>query len=209
MVTTSSTLRTSTSTCWPDAHDAPGSEHLPTTSLLVSCTSRCPTTPHRCSLLHRNPLPASLHLRLPLRLITDTPSALVKFHLWTLGNRMSTFMTRANQWLGFPYGDPVEQAHSTKTLRAWLYQGLHNNWIRQIAHGCETYVIPFDNICTTVFVAELVSQLRSRNIDLDRLAAYRSRNQGTNLSRKRQPNGWPRISPSRSDLGFHPLRWPI
>ena len=48
----------------------------------------------------------------------------------------------------------------------------------------QTYVIPFDNIGATVFVAELVSQLRSRNIDLDRLAAYRSRNEGTNLQQK-------------------------
>jgi len=65
-----------------------------------------------------------------------------------------------------------------------LYQGSHNNWLRRIAHGRETYVIPFDNSGTTVFVAELVSQLPPRNIDFDRLAAYRSRNQGTNLQQK-------------------------
>ena len=69
-------------------------------------------------------------------------------------------------------------------LWKFLCRGLHNNWLRRIAHGHKTYVIPFDNIGTTVFVAELVSQLRSRNTDLDRLAAYRSRNEGTNLQQK-------------------------
>ena len=69
-------------------------------------------------------------------------------------------------------------------LWKFLYQGSHNNWLRRIAHGRKTYVIPFDNSGTTVFVAELVSQLPPRNIDFDRLAAYRSRNQGTNLQQK-------------------------
>ena len=75
-------------------------------------------------------------------------------------------------------------------LWKFLRQGLHNKWLRRIAHGRETYVIPFDNNGTTVFVAELVSQLRSRNIDLDRLAAYRSRNQGTNLNRRKPLSRW-------------------
>lgn len=44
-----------------------------------------------------------------------------------------------------------------------------------------SYVIPFDSIGTTVFIAELVQQLKSRDIDLDRLAAHRSRQAGTNL----------------------------
>ena len=46
-------------------------------------------------------------------------------------------------------------------LWKFLYQGLHNTWLRRIAYGRETYVIPFDNIGTTVFIAELVSQLRT------------------------------------------------
>jgi hypothetical protein len=54
-------------------------------------------------------------------------------------------------------------------LWKFLYQGLHNTWLRRVAYGRETFVLPFDNIGTTVFVAELVSQLRTRNVDLDNL----------------------------------------
>ena len=35
-----------------------------------------------------------------------------------------------------------------------LYQGLNNNWLRRIAHGRDVFILPFDNIGTTVFVAE-------------------------------------------------------
>ena len=57
-------------------------------------------------------------------------------------------------------------------LWKFLYQGLHNTWLRRVAYGRETFVLPFDNIGTTVFVAELVSQLRTRNVDLDKLATF-------------------------------------
>jgi hypothetical protein len=48
-----------------------------------------------------------------------------------------------------------------------LHQGLHNKWLRRIAHGREAYVIPFDNI-----VAELVSQLRPAILTSTASAAY-------------------------------------
>ena len=66
----------------------------------------------------------------------------------------------------------------------FLYQGLQNTWLRRIAYGRKTFVLRFDNIGTTVFVAQLISQLRSRNIDLDRLAAHKSRNSGQNMPQK-------------------------
>ena len=69
-------------------------------------------------------------------------------------------------------------------LWKFLYQGLNNTWLRRIAHGRDVFVHPCDNIGTTVFVAELVQQLKSRNVDLDRLAAYRSRQQSTQLQQK-------------------------
>ena len=65
-----------------------------------------------------------------------------------------------------------------------LYQGIHSSWLRKLAHGREVYVHPFDSIGMTVFIAELSNQLRSRNIDVDRLGAYRSRQAGTNLPTK-------------------------
>ena len=69
-------------------------------------------------------------------------------------------------------------------LWKFLYQGLHNTWLRRIAYGRETFVLPFDNIGTTVFVAELVSQLRTRNVDLDKLATFRARSAGQCLNQK-------------------------
>ena len=65
-----------------------------------------------------------------------------------------------------------------------LYQGIHSSWLRKLAHGREVYVHPFDSIGMTVFIAELSNQLKSRNIDVDRLGAYRSRQAGTNLPTK-------------------------
>ena len=61
---------------------------------------------------------------------------------------------------------------------------LHSAWIRKLAHGREVYVVPLDTIGMTVFVAELSHHLKSRNIDIDRLSAYRSRQAGTNLPTK-------------------------
>ena len=69
-------------------------------------------------------------------------------------------------------------------LWKFLYQGLHNTWLRRVAYGRETFVLPFDNIGTTVFVAELVSQLRTRNVDLDKLATFRSRSAGQCVNQK-------------------------
>ena len=69
-------------------------------------------------------------------------------------------------------------------LWKFLYQGIHNTWLRRIAYGRETFVIPFDNIGTTVFIAELVAQLRSRNVDLDKLATYKSRSAGQFVNQK-------------------------
>ena len=69
-------------------------------------------------------------------------------------------------------------------LWKFLYQGLHNTWLRRVAYGRETFVLPFGNIGTTVFVAELVSQLRTRNVDLDKLATFRSRSAGQCVNQK-------------------------
>ena len=40
-------------------------------------------------------------------------------------------------------------------LWKFLYQGLHNTWLRRVAYGRETFGLPFDNIGTTVFVARI------------------------------------------------------
>ena len=69
-------------------------------------------------------------------------------------------------------------------LWKFLYQGLHNTWLRRVAYGRETFVLPFGNIGTTVFVAELVSQLRTRNVDLDKFSTFRSRSAGQCVNQK-------------------------
>ena len=69
-------------------------------------------------------------------------------------------------------------------LWKFLYRGIHNTWLRRIAYGRETFVIPFDNIGTTVFIVELVAQLRSRKVDLDKLATYKSRSAGQFVNQK-------------------------
>ena len=108
----------------------------------------------------------------------DTLVGQLKFHRLTNGNLTSTSTTptRSMGWIS-----PPESAKAdfpvTKTLKVWILckshsgsscnQGLHNTWLRRVAYGRETFVLPFDNIGTTVFVAELVSQLRTRNVDLD------------------------------------------
>ena len=69
-------------------------------------------------------------------------------------------------------------------LWKFLCQGIHNTWLRRIAYGRETFVIPFDNIGTTAFIAELVAQLRYRNVDLDKLATYKSRSAGQFVNQK-------------------------
>ena len=56
-------------------------------------------------------------------------------------------------------------------LWKFLYQGIHNTWLRRIAYGRETFVIPFDKIGTTVFIAELVAQQTWRGV---RCARWRS-----------------------------------
>ena len=54
-------------------------------------------------------------------------------------------------------------------LWKFLYQGLNNTWLRRIAHGREVYILPFDNIGTTVFIAELVKFIKGI---VGRLSAY-------------------------------------
>ena len=51
-----------------------------------------------------------------------------------------------------------------------LLYNLYSAWIRKLAHGREVFVVPLDTIGMTVFfAAELSHQLKSRNIDIDRL----------------------------------------
>ena len=50
-----------------------------------------------------------------------------------------------------------------------MYQQANNFWLRKLAHGREVYLIPTREIATVVFITELLTQLRSRGVDLDRV----------------------------------------
>ena len=123
-----------------------------------------------------------------------TPVGPLKSHRWTNGNLTSTSMTptRSMGWISprirqsrfSSYKDIEGMDPLQVPLWKFLYQGLHNTWLRRVAYGRETFVLPFDNIGTTVFVAELVSQLRTRNVDLDKLATFRSRSAGQCVNQK-------------------------
>lgn len=56
-------------------------------------------------------------------------------------------------------------------VAALMYQQANNHWLRKLAHGRELYLIPTG----VVFTTELLSQLRSRGIDLGRVSNYRAR----------------------------------
>eukprot|EP00435_Cladocopium_sp_Y103_P003744 s5142_g1.t1 len=53
----------------------------------------------------------------------------------------------------------------------------------EFAHGRELYLIPTGDIAAVVFGTELLSQLRNRGIDLDRVAQCRARQDGQTLDK--------------------------
>ena len=69
-------------------------------------------------------------------------------------------------------------------LSKFLYQQTENFWLRRIAHGREAYVTPMGEVSHAVFVSELLSQLRSRQINLDLVAQHKASFQGMYLYTK-------------------------
>eukprot|EP00435_Cladocopium_sp_Y103_P035344 s2347_g9.t1 len=68
-------------------------------------------------------------------------------------------------------------------LAALLYQQADNFWLRKLAHGRELYLIPTGDIATVVFGTELLSQLRNRGIDMDRISQCKARLDGQTLDK--------------------------
>ena len=66
---------------------------------------------------------------------------------------------------------------------ALLYQQANNHWLRKLAHGRELYLIPTGDIAVVVFATELLTQLRNRGIDLDRVSQTRARQDGKMLDK--------------------------
>jgi len=68
-------------------------------------------------------------------------------------------------------------------VAALLYQQANNHWLRKLAHGREVYLIPLGDIAAVVFTTELLTQLRNRGIDLDRVSHFRARQDGKLLDK--------------------------
>ena len=64
------------------------------------------------------------------------------------------------------------------SLAALLYQQANNHWIRKLASGRDTYLIPTGDIASVVFMTELLKQFLTRGIDLDRVAMTKARQDG-------------------------------
>jgi len=63
-------------------------------------------------------------------------------------------------------------------LAALLYQQANNFWLRKLAHGRELYIVPTGDIAAVVFMTELLTQLKAKSIDLDKVSHTRARQDG-------------------------------
>jgi len=68
-------------------------------------------------------------------------------------------------------------------LAALMYQQANNFWLRKLAHGREVYLIPTGDIAAVDFMTELLTQLRNRGVDLDRVSHSRARQDGKLLDK--------------------------
>ena len=68
-------------------------------------------------------------------------------------------------------------------VAALLYQQANNFWLRKLAHGRELYLIPTGDIAAVVFMTELLTQLRGKGVDLDKVSSIRARQDGKLLDK--------------------------
>ena len=68
-------------------------------------------------------------------------------------------------------------------VAALLDQQANNFWLRKLAHGRELYLIPTGDIAAVVFMTELLTQLRNKGVDLDKVSHSRARQDGKLLDK--------------------------
>ena len=68
-------------------------------------------------------------------------------------------------------------------VAALLYQQANNFWLRKLAHGREVYLIPTGDIAAVVFTTELLTQLRNKGVDIDKVASCKARQDGKLLDK--------------------------
>ena len=64
-----------------------------------------------------------------------------------------------------------------------MYQQHNNLWLRKLAWGRELYLVPVGDLAGVVFTTELLSQLRARGIDIDRVCQNKARQEGKTLDK--------------------------
>ena len=68
-------------------------------------------------------------------------------------------------------------------VAALLYQQANTFWLRKLAHGREVYLIPTGDIAAVVFTTELLTQLRNKGVDMDKVASCKARQDGKLLDK--------------------------
>ena len=68
-------------------------------------------------------------------------------------------------------------------VAALLYQQTNNFWLRKLAHGRELYLIPTGDIAAVVFMTALLTQLRNKGVDLDKVSSSKARQDGKLLDK--------------------------
>ena len=106
-----------------------------------------------------------------------------------IGKRIKTTDNQKINGLTFPRS--IRQSAFTQTLdvegcdplqlpvAALLYQQANNFWL----HGRELYLIPTGDIAAVVFMTALLTQLRNKGVDLDKVSHCRARQDGKLLDK--------------------------
>ena len=68
-------------------------------------------------------------------------------------------------------------------VAALLYQQANNFWLRKLAHGRELFLIPTGDIAAVVFTTELLTQLRNKGVDIDRVSSSKATQDGKLLDK--------------------------
>ena len=68
-------------------------------------------------------------------------------------------------------------------VAALLYQQANNFWLRKLAHGRELFLFPTGDIAAVVFTTELLTQLRNKGVDIDRVSSPKARQDGKLLDK--------------------------
>ena len=160
------------------------------------CSPTCHALQHRHALraLHRSLHPSLVHSRLPQSTSPGGPeyhdaTRTYGFDLnphWQ-GDKDHYDNQKIN---GLTFPRSIRQSAFTQKLdiegcdpmhlpvEALLYQQANNFWLRKLAHGRELYLIPTGDIAAVVFTTELLTQLRNKGVDLDKVSHCRARQDG-------------------------------